>query len=164
MTIRLPVFIAAFFLAALGLSPAWANPNNNNYAHDPSCPNGEVLSTTTSGQVKCVNPTLGVTVSCPNGQVLQGITQGVPVCVSAPATVKQVVATIASVSENCGYPADPNPPSFNQLQYNTTCASRFCQALFNSQLGIIVENVSGYNIQQPWSSDPNGVVIVECVK
>jgi hypothetical protein len=160
MRLKSHILPIAAFTALASFSPAHANE----LGHDPSCPNGEVLSTTGTGQVLCVNPTPGVNVSCPKGHVLSGIAHGAPVCVPAPSAVQRVSTTIGEVNAHCGFPADPNPPLYNQLQYNTTCASRFCASVYGDQLGILTENGPTYILQRPWDSDPQTAVSIACVR
>lgn len=105
-------------------------------------------------------------ISCGPNQVLTGISNGNPVCQDTVQlqTFLRVSTTTGNVNNNCGYPADPNPPNYNQLQYNTTCASRFCASVYGYGWGMLTEDGPGYNMNQPWNSDPNTYVSIACSK
>ena len=135
-------------------------PNNIGSNPDVSCPHGGVL-TWHGDHVDCVNPTPGVTVSCPAGQVLTGINNGNAVCANAVATRTDL--TMGDLINGCGYPADPNPPSYDRFQFDTTCVSRWCTSnIPGDTWGMLTENGPGYNGGIPWNSDPNTPVSVVC--
>lgn len=76
---------------------------------------------------------------------------------------QRIMTTVGAVKAGCGYPADPSPPSYNKLEFNTTCASRWCAtALPGSKWGMETENGPGYNNSQPWYSNSSTWVSVVC--
>ena len=133
-------------------------PANIGQHPNVSCPNGSLL-TWHGDHVDCADPTPGVSVTCPAGQVLTGIASGVPSCAD---TSVRLSTTAEEIKANCGYPGDPNPPNYSSLQYNTTCGSRFCAAVYGSTWGMVTEYGPGYNMSSPWNSDPNTYISVVC--
>ena len=125
----------------------------NNIGPDPNgaCPYGEVLSWE-SDHVDCVNPTPGVTVARADGQELTGISSGTPVC---RATSFRLKTTLQDVKDNCDYPKDPGPATYNQVQFQMTCASRYCANVYGTTWGMLTGAGPGYNDNQPWDADPN---------
>ena len=124
----------------------------------PTCTGGSFL-TFDGTNFECAGAT--VNVSCAAGQVLTGIINGTAMCANTTATRNGL--TIADIKWSCGYPSDPNPPYYNQLEFNTTCASRWCATnIPGDKWGMLTENGAGYNLTTPWNSDPSTYVSVVC--
>lgn len=81
---------------------------------------------------------------------------------SKAATFTSFATNVGVVDTACTAGGDPNPPSYNSLQYTITCGTRFCNSL-GYFFGLIVESV-GLNVSQPYYSPSSAFVQVDCSK
>lgn len=75
------------------------------------------------------------------------------------AVFKSFDITISAVNGSC-----PGGDDFTLIQYNLTCASRYCAAKKNAKFGHITEYGAGFNSDKPYKSDPNTYINVSCAK
>lgn len=75
------------------------------------------------------------------------------------AVFKSFDTTTSAVNRSC-----PGGDDFTLIQYNLTCATRYCAAKNNAKFGHITEYGAGFNSDKPYKSDPNTYINVSCAK
>lgn len=78
---------------------------------------------------------------------------------SQPAAFRTYDVTISDVNAKCSGGDD-----FTLIQYNLTCASRYCIAVKGVKFGHITEYGAGFNSDRPYRSSPNTVIGLSCAR